>query len=66
MPATTRRTDGCPLCGSARVICTHETPSVTLWRCQRCSLQWPTLDTEPIADEGAHVHQRDRPRDQSS
>jgi ribosomal protein L37AE/L43A len=35
------------------VICTHETTSVSLWRCQRCSLQWPTLDMEPIPEDAA-------------
>jgi hypothetical protein len=40
----------CPLCGSARVILTHSTESVHLWRCQRCSLQWPTVDTEIVHD----------------
>jgi ribosomal protein L37AE/L43A len=44
------RPDGCPLCGSGRVILTHSTESVHLWRCQRCGLQWPTLDTELVKD----------------
>jgi len=42
------RRERCPLCGSSRVILTHRTESVWLWRCQRCSLQWPTLETERV------------------
>jgi hypothetical protein len=38
------------LCGSGRVILTSSTESVHLWRCQRCGLQWPTMDTELVDD----------------
>jgi len=54
------RPHSCPLCGSSRIILTHETESVHLWRCQRCGLQWPTVETEPVGDTPARdKHDRD-------